>query len=203
MKYALLTLGAAAALAFAGSGASAQGIGDPDSDVFVVADSYGTGFIVFAGGGGGFLDSFIAPDPGPGGNSAALTYDLGGPPSIVTGDVLLVDPTGTYYPGLIRFNPGDADSSATFVFYSLENGPLSGPTAGYPTFTVAFDGPGGLADYLPGVNDPGYIEGFQVEYLFLSPSAVPEPSALAALGFGVLGIATLVIKSRRRRPLVF
>lgn len=192
-----MTLGATAALTFVASGAFAQ---NPPiiPDVIFAADSHGNG-LGFAQ--GGFLRplySYISQDPGPGGNSTALTYSLDYPPSIVPGDVALIDPSNSHYDGLIRFNPGDQNTSASFVFYSAENGINSGPTSFYPNYTFSFEDSNGIAEYIPQANDPGYVDGFIVEYVFLN-DAVPEPSTYAALGLGILGVAMLVLRSRRRR----
>ena len=206
MKYALMTLGAVAAMTFTGSGAFAQ-IPQGPADIIFAVDSHGHGLAATYFGIDA-MPSFIASDPGPGGNTTALTYSLERPPSIVTGDVFLDDPSGTYYPGLIRFNASDASDTsdpndpgvpASFVFYSAENGIASGPTDFYQNQRHATIYPGGPAYYEPSAGDPGYIAGFTVDYVFLNDAIAPEPSALAALGFGVLGVAMLAFKARRRR----
>jgi hypothetical protein len=150
----------------------------------------------------------LAPDPGPGGLPAALTYHLLGPPSLVAGDVILLEPGGGgLISDILRFNPagtgGNPAYPASLVFYSdVFDGPNSLADTGFPTDlytnTVSFietgpeAGPNGLFSYTPTANQPGFVPGFTLTYNFISdPASVPEPasivmagtSALAGLGF--------------------
>src|SRR5438105_40031 len=65
------------------------------------------------------LQSFVGPDPGPGGSATALTYVLPGNPTLNPGDVFLSDSPGTLG-DLIRFNPvgRGGQQFASLVFYS-------------------------------------------------------------------------------------
>src|SRR5438270_7533909 len=71
----------------------------------IAVDENGNGTLGFVGGPSGIpLPGTLAPDPGPGGQSAALTYNLLGPPSLVAGDVMLFD-VSLSLSEVIRFNP--------------------------------------------------------------------------------------------------
>src|SRR5690242_11119656 len=73
----------------------------------ITVDEKGNGSLLFPGGGPIPTIGVLAPDPGPGGLPAALTYDLLGPPGLVAGDLILLEPgagVGTIS-DIIRFNP--------------------------------------------------------------------------------------------------
>src|SRR6266849_1678976 len=80
-----------------------QAIADNNPRITVDEDGHGT--IQFAGSPPAPLPGVLAPDPGPGGLPAALTYNLGGPPSLVAGDVRLQDGVGGPIFDVVRFNP--------------------------------------------------------------------------------------------------
>src|SRR5438128_1507763 len=58
----------------------------------ITVDEHGKGTIQFPGGPALPLPGVLAPDPGPGGQPAVLTYNLLGPPALVSGDLLLIEP---------------------------------------------------------------------------------------------------------------
>ena len=130
------------------------------------------------------LAGYLAPDPGPGGLSSALTYDLLNPPGLTAGDLLLTDPT-TLLSDLIRFNPAESTQSGTgaLVFYSILGGSELADT-GFPTslytntFTLA-ENQLGPTTYTPLLGQPGYVAGAAglVTYILYSDeigSAVPD-----------------------------
>lgn len=143
-------------------------------------------------------------DPGPGGMVGVLTYILGDV-RVVPGDVRLSELVGTalVVSDIARFesNPDTTatDTGARMFFYSdtadgmdaLADVGLPGASAPNAVTIpeVGIEGGNG-AIYKPGVNDPGYVTGFDVTYHFIS-DAVPEPTTwgLMLLGFGALGIA--------------
>src|SRR5438105_1469877 len=93
----------------------------------------GMGTIQFPAGPVTPLPGVLAPDPGPGGQSSALTYNLLGPPALVAGDVFLLDGAGTS--DVIRLNPagtGTPGYPASAVFYSLAGGGQLADT-GFPS----------------------------------------------------------------------
>jgi len=178
--------------------AGAATLGNPT----ITVDENGNGTIQFPGGPISSLLDFLAPDRGPGGLSSALTYNLGGPPSLITGDLLVQEPGMDMLSEIIRFNLGGSgisNTAASLVFYSDNgDGVDSLADTGFPTAlssnTVSLreigpEGANGLV-YTPTANQPGYISGFAVTYVITSDSdsAVPEPASISlfALAGGLL-----------------
>jgi hypothetical protein len=93
----------------------------------ISVDERGIGSLQFPGGPQINLPGVLAPDPGPGGLPAALTFNLLGPPGLVAGDVLLLESvSGGLLSDIIRFNPagtGNPAYPASLVFYSDNSDP--------------------------------------------------------------------------------
>src|SRR5690348_13331829 len=90
-----------------------------DNVPLITVDENGNGTLLFPGGVPIPTHGVLAADPGPGGLSSVLTYNLLGPPSLVAGDVLLTDGGGLQ--DVIRFNPagtGNPAYPASLLFYS-------------------------------------------------------------------------------------
>jgi len=157
-------------------------------------DENGNGLITTAVGSFPTL-GILAPDPGPGGLALALTYSLLMPPSLVVGDLLILE-IGGGLSDVIRFNP-----TGQLVFYSDTTDGLGAladtgfPTAFYAN-TFSLTETSGTIFYVPAANQPGFVPGFQTRYTFISDE-VPEPATLAMLGLGLL---TLGATRRRTRP---
>jgi len=157
------------------------------------------------------LPGVLAADPGPGGLPAALTYDLMGPPSLVVGDLLLLENAGAVpvLSDVIRFNAagtGSANYPASLVFYSdMDDVPPALADTGFPTqfytntvtlLEVGPEGNNGIV-YTPTANQPGFVAGFSVTYHIISDeSTVPEPAS-AWLTFAA--VAYLAVGLRRAR----
>jgi hypothetical protein len=156
------------------------------------------------------LPSSIAPDPGPGGLAAALTYNLLNPPGLVAGDLLLLEPGNPngVLSDLIRFNP--QQNGGSLVFYSdnldgsTELADTGFPTAQYTnvlTLTeVGSEGINGFT-YTPTAGQPGFVAGaaVPVTYVIASDVAAPEPSGLALCGTAALtGLIISLIRRRKR-----
>ncbi|BDI34303.1 hypothetical protein CCAX7_63540 [Capsulimonas corticalis] len=201
MKYGFAL--ATAALTILSSAAFAQAPVNASPSIVITVDEHGHGIATSSASPGVTftLPSAYIPDPGPGGNPSALTYSLGFPPAFVPGDVIVVDSpsSGFQFSDLVRFNPSDQNTPATLVFYSFDEGVNSLPTSIYPFFSFAEEDSSGVATYVPQSGDPGYIDGFNLTYHFVSDAVVPEPSTFAVLGFGAFGVALLVIGTRRRK----
>src|SRR5438128_5722723 len=90
--------------------------------VTATVDENGVGTLVFSQGASLPMPGVLQSDPGPGGLPLALTYDLLGPPSLVVGDVVLLETAGTTVTSdIISFNPaatGGPAYRASLVFYS-------------------------------------------------------------------------------------
>jgi hypothetical protein len=201
-----LSLGVAALLGSMGSVASAQA----PTPVLISVDELGNAYFSSPILGNAFSPGFLEPDPGPGGLPAALTYNLLGPPSLVAGDIRLLEPITGAATDLIRFNPtGTAPGyAASLVFYSdnldglASLGDTGLPSSTYTnllTFTeVGPEGNNGFI-YTPTAGQPGFIAGFLVTYDIHSDGhAVPEPASLVLFVIGGVGAIGLAVRRRRR-----
>lgn len=179
--------------------------------ILITVDEGGKGTLVNPTTGTFALPASLTADPGPGGLPSALTYNLQGPPNLVVGDVILLEPGGTgLRSDLLRFNAANATTGypASLVFYS-DNGDSGGDLAdtGFPTslYTntvtlteVGNEGDNGLF-YTPTANQPGFISGASspVSYHFVSD--VPEPGSVAFMvGLGISG-GVFTLRRRRSR----
>src|SRR5262245_19012686 len=126
----------------------------PVPNPLISVDENGNGTLLFPGGQPIPTQGVLMPDPGPGGLSSVLTYNLLGPPALVAGDVLLQEAGGQLF-DVVRFNPagtgGNPAYPASLLFYSdntdgfdaLSDTP-SPPTAFYTnTITIPEVGPEG------------------------------------------------------------
>ncbi len=157
------------------------------------------------------MPGVLAPDPGPGGLASVLTYDMLGPPSLVAGDVLLLEAIGGPFLDVIRFNPAGTGGNPTYhasvLFYSdnIDGADSLGDTPSPPRafytniltlLEVGGEGHNGVV-YTPVAGQPGFVDGFVVTYNITSDSAaVPEPSSLMLLGTGLLAGVRRWRKSR-------
>ena len=168
----------------------------------------GSGSLGFPGSPAFNLTGVLAPDPGPGGRSSALTYNLLGPPGLVAGDVFMNEP-GESTSDLIRFNPsgtgGNQSYAASLVFYSLagEGAPADTglPSLFYENRAFVLENPSGVATYTPTSSQPGFVPGFEVSYVFTSAISAPDSGAAAlflSLGFGGLVLLQRVPRLRKQ-----
>lgn len=168
----------------------------------VIADGNGNATISF-GGTPIILPSSVANDPGPGGLGSALTYSLQNPPSLVGGDLLILDAgLGGGISDIIRFNPdgtgGVAFYQASFLFYSDNSKGVNklsdtGFPLGFHPNVLSFleqdvNGVRGLYNYTPGPGQPGYVDGFDLTYTFITQVPEPGTAALVAVTVAVLAV---------------
>jgi hypothetical protein len=180
-----------------------------DLNPLITVDENGNGTLLFPGGSPIPTHGVLAPDPGPGGLAAALTYNLLGPPALVAGDVFLLE--GTAVSEVIRFNPagtGNPGYPASLLFYSVNDDvdhPPNIADTGLPTafYTnqvvlpeVIIPGGEGGAIYTPNDSQPGFVPGFSVTYRLISDTPEPNTIVVATVA-GVLGL--VVYAARRRR----
>ena len=190
----------AAALAVGGA---APLLAQSGNNPIIFLPENGVGTIQFPGAAALPLPGVLAPDPGPGGRTSALTYNLLGPPSLVPGDLLLFD--GDLLSDVIRFNPAGTAPGypASVVFYSaLETvgGALADvgfPSAFYQNIVRMAEGMLGVV-YTPTANQPGYVAGFAVTYRIESLTAAPEPGSVVLLATGLLGLVAAAAIRRHR-----
>ena len=170
------------AAGFLCTSAKAAAIGNPS----ITVNEGGNGSLRLQGAGEN-MPGVLAVDPGPGGLSAALTYDLLGPPGLVAGDVILTDPS-TAQSDLVRFNPENANTRypASLVLYSIAGGGLLADTGltterytNLLTFAEITLPSGSIGfEYTPTSNQPGFVSGYITTYDIISDS-VPEPGTLS------------------------
>jgi hypothetical protein len=202
----LAGLALAVGLLATGSEAFAQGF-----SVTITVDENGHGTLTNTSGFFSALPTALLQDPGPGGLAGALTYGLLGPPGLVAGDLILLEPGTGVVSDIIRFNPNQTIGGVpgTLVFYSdnqdagRDLADIGFPRALYDNNFTAFEvGPEGSngISYTPTAGMPGFVTGAggPVTYLIASDLAVPEPGpmALSAVA-GVIGL--VAVRLRRKR----
>jgi len=172
--------------------------------VTLTFDEFGTGRLTNSAGANLPLPSIIRADPGPGGLPAVLFYDMLAPPGLVTGDLLILEPTTGLLSDILRF---DSVRAGVFVYSDNSDGVDAPADVGFPTgryantFTITEVGPEGAngITYVPIAGQPGFVAGAAgpVTYVFLSDGQIPEPSSLLLLGSGVSVLLLLFRRSRR------
>ena len=157
--------------------------------VTITADEFGNGTLTNTAGFSSALPSSFTNDPGPGGLSHILTYDLLNPPGLTVGDLLITE-SGLVL-DVVRFN---STNGGTLLFYSDNLDGIDSPadtpgppSALYPN-TITLAEVNGIVDYTPTAGQPGFVAGAggPVNYVLNSDAPVPEPSSMALMGTGLL-----------------
>jgi hypothetical protein len=157
--------------------------------VTITADEFGNGTLTNSSGFSGILPSSFANDPGPGGLSNVLTYNLLNPPGLTLGDVLITE-SGTLL-DVVRFNSTDG---GTLLFYSDNidgfDSPAdtSGPPSSFYANRITLSELNGIVTYTPIQGQPGFVGGAAgpVTYILNSDAPVPEPSSMTLMATGLL-----------------
>jgi len=150
-------------------------------------------------------------DPGPGGLSGVMNYNLAKPPAFALelGDVVLRE-TGTGNSDVIRFS--SVGGGSLFFYSDLDGGVDALADIGLPTtlntsvlfFNEVSLGPlGSGLIYTPSIDQPGSVSRIQkipVQYTFISDAQVPEPSSFFLLAIG--GAFAALISLRRRKRMI-
>ena len=144
---------------------------------------------------------FIGNDPGPGGLTGVLIYNL--PFLGFQGDVFLTEGVGGAVTDVLRFN-----GNGTVIFYSDNIGgsdsmadTTSPPSTFYAnTVTLVEVGPEGNngAYYTPTAGQPGFDPNSNTTYRFQSDGDLPEPASMLLMGGGLAGLGLLTRRRTKR-----
>ena len=172
----------------------------------IAFDENGRATLTFPGGSPIPAPCSIQADAGPGGKPAVLFCSLLGPPSLVTGDVIITE-TGGGISDVLRF-AFVGPTAGFFIYSDNADGVDAIADVGLPTafntntVTIPEVGPEGSGTiftngvtYTPTAGQPGFVAGFQATYIFTSDQAVNAavPSAFqidylpAQVGGGIAG----------------
>jgi hypothetical protein len=149
------------------------------------------------------LTGALAPDPGPGGLSGALTFTLHPAEDFFAVGDIFVTLNGVLS-DVIRFNPGSLTGTLrtqTIVFYSADlGGGLLADTGLPPSFyantLTLMENSLGVAAYTPVAGQPGFEAGSSAPITFRFFSVPETGSSLSLFGLALCGIALLRRKAR-------
>ena len=143
------------------------------------------------------LPHVLAPDPGPGGLSSALTFNLHPDNPLLPGDLVLREVSGTIS-DVIRFNLGaplGPPFTVSVVFYSNDSEGLLADT-GLPTLLQAntvtlLENNSGPTVYTPVAGQPGFEPGLPVALTYQIFSTPDPGSTVSLFAVALCGIGLL------------
>jgi hypothetical protein len=144
-------------------------------------------------------------DPGPGGLTSAMNYNMLSPPGLVAGDVVIRE-AGDVTSDVIRFST-TVGGGSLFFYSDLDGGVDALADVGLPLLlntNVVFFSEFSLGNlgsgliYTPVAGQPGFVANaaVPVRYTFISDAAVPEPDSLTLLASAGAGIALICLGRR-------
>lgn len=178
--------------------ASAQGF-----TVTITIDEGGHGVLTNSLGVNAPLPASQVADPGPGGKSSVLFYDMLNPLGLVAGDLIITEGSATG--DVLRFSP-TTSHGGVFVYsadvFTAALADVGLPTAQNANTVTVAEPSNGVVTYTPTAGQPGFVAlaAGPVTYVFTSPPhslSVPAASTWSMTALGAILIAAAGLTFRK------